>query len=93
MNIEQAFNFVNSQQKPIFQFKAGEMTRLEIYQMNIDVLKWEIENGHELRRELGNKWYQGEKLDKEQLIGRKYQLDRKEEDLRKEQERVNPLPF
>lgn len=87
MNIEKIFN--QPQLKPILEFKIDSESKEQVTRMHIDVLKKEIELGHALNRELGYKWVLGEKLDTEDLEGRKYQLKKREE----HRDKMNPLPF
>lgn len=85
--IEKLYNA--PQKKPILQFRTGTLTKEEICQMHIDILKHEIATGNALYREIGNKWYEGEKLDEDDLKGRRYQLSQREKEL----EQLLPLPF
>lgn len=75
--------------KPVLQFRTGTLSKEEICRMHIDVLNHEIATGNALNREIGNKWYEGEKLDEDDLKGRKYQLSQREKEL----EQLSPLPF
>ena len=87
MNLEKIFN--QPQVKPILQFKIDSENREQVTRMYIDVLKKEIELGHALTREVGCKWVLGEKLDIDEIKGRKYQLSQREKEL----EQLSPLPF
>lgn len=87
MNLEKIFN--QPQIKPILQFKIDSENKEQVTRMYIDVLNKEIELGHALTRELGCKYVLGEKLDDEDLKGRKYQLSQREKEL----EQLLPLPF
>lgn len=87
MNLEKIFN--QPQVKPIFQFKIYSENKEQVTRMYIDVLKKEIELGHALTREVGCKWVLGEKLDIDEINGRKYQLKQREREL----EQLSPLPF
>lgn len=87
MNLEKIFN--QQQVKPILQFKIDSENKEQVTRMYIDVLKKEIELGHALTREIGCKWVLGEKLDIDDLNGRKYQLSQREKEL----EQLSPLPF
>lgn len=87
MNLEKIFN--QPQIKPILQFKIDSENKEQVTRMYIDVLKKEIELGHALTREVGCKWVLGEKLDIDEIKGRKYQLKQREKEL----EQLSPLPF
>ena len=87
MNLEKIFN--QPQVKPILQFKIDSENKEQVTRMYIDVLKKEIELGHALTREVGCKWVLGEKLDIDEINGRKYQLSQREKEL----EQLSPLPF
>ena len=87
MNLEKIFN--QPQVKPILQFKIDSENKEQVTRMYIDVLKKEIELGHALTREVGCKWVLGEKLDIDEIKGRKYQLSQREKEL----EQLSPLPF
>lgn len=87
MNLEKIFN--QPQVKPILQFKIDSENKEQVTRMYIDVLKKEIELGHALTREIGCKWVLGEKLDIDEINGRKYQLSQREKEL----EQLSPLPF
>ena len=87
MNLEKIFN--QPQVKPILQFKIDSENKEQVTRMYIDVLKKEIELGHALTREIGCKWVLGEKLDVDEIKGRKYQLSQREKEL----EQLSPLPF
>lgn len=85
--IEKLYNA--PQVKPILEFNIDTENNNQVNNMYIDVLKKEIELGNALNRELGCKWVLGEKLDTEDLEGRKYQLKKREE----HRDKMNPLPF
>jgi hypothetical protein len=87
MNLEKIFN--QPQVKPILQFSIDSENKEQVTRMYIDVLKKEIELGHALTREIGCKWVIGEKLDVDEIKGRKYQLSQREKEL----EQLSPLPF
>lgn len=88
--IEQMFNYYEKQKEPILDFKdLDTKDNNKVNEMYIEVLQKEIELECELVRDIGYKYFQGSKLDEDDIQGRKYQLEMR----LKERERLNPLPF
>ena len=88
--IEQMFNYYEKQKEPILDFKdLDTKDNNKVNEMYIEVLQKEIELECELVRDIGYKYFQGSKLDEDDIQGRKYQLEMRI----KERERLNPLPF
>lgn len=88
--IEQMFNYYEKQKEPILDFKdLDTKDNNKVNEMYIEVLQKEIELECELVRDIGYKYFQGSKLDEDDIQGKKYQLEMR----LKERERLNPLPF
>ena len=88
--IEQMFNYYEKQKEPIHDFKdLDTKDNNKVNEMYIEVLQKEIELECELVRDIGYKYFQGSKLDYDDIQGRLYQLEMR----LKERERLNPLPF
>lgn len=87
--IEQMFNYIGQRKEAILEFNIDNENNNQVNEMYIEVLQKEIELECELVRDIGYKYFQGSKLDEDDIQGRKYQLEMR----LKERERLNPLPF